>query len=50
MQIVISAVISTVISLVILNFGEDLWDWARDAVDDIAEWLSEKGKKKRGDK
>jgi hypothetical protein len=47
MQIAISAVISTVISLVILNFGEDIWDWARDTVDDIAEWLSEK---KRSDK
>ncbi len=47
MQIAVSAVISTVISLVILNFGEDIWDWARDAVDDIAEWLS---KKKRSDK
>ena len=47
MQIAISAVISTVISLVILNFGEDIWDWARDTVDDIAEWLSEK---KSGDK
>lgn len=47
MQIAISAVISTAISLVILNFGEDIWDWARDTVDNIAEWLSEK---KRGNK
>ncbi len=46
MQIAISAVISTVISLVILNFGEDIWDWTRDAVNDIAERsLNEKYRK-----
>lgn len=50
MQIVISAVIATVVSLIILNFGEDIWDKIRDAADNFREYLSEKRKQKRSDK
>lgn len=50
MQIIISAVISTAISFVILNFGEDIQDGITDTVKKFIAWLSEKCKKKGGDK
>lgn len=44
MQIVISAIIATAVSLVILNFGEDIWDRIIDSAENFGEWLSEKRK------
>ena len=49
MQIIISAVISTAISLVILNKGADIHQWIVIAVENTAAWLRKKCKKKRGD-
>lgn len=44
-EIAISAVISTVISVVILNFGERIGWWFIATVDNATKWLSQKFKK-----
>ena len=44
MQIAISAVIATIISLIILNCGESIEEWVGDKFEDAKEWLRRRKK------
>lgn len=44
MQIAISAVIATIISLIILNCGESIEEWMGDKFEDVKEWLRKERK------
>ena len=43
--IILSAIISSAISALILNCGEDIAFWASDKFDDLKEWIKEKLRK-----
>ena len=44
MQIVLSAVISIIISIIILNCGESIKEWMEEKFEDAKKWLGKKRK------